>query len=142
MKTGVKLICLAALTILAAPASGRATSTLYERLGGLENIRSFVSQTIERTAADPDTSLLFEGIRLAPVKESVAAHLCEMTGGPCRYEGASMAKVHSGMQISGKQFDLMDAYLGQALTVHGVKDADKAALGALLQPLRADVIAK
>ena len=53
-----------------------------------------------------------------------------------------MAKSHSGMGISSKQFNLTDAYLSQSLTDHGVKDVDKANLARLLQPLKPEIIEK
>lgn len=142
MKTSVNLIRIFALAALVVPALAFASPTLYERLGGMRVIQEIVSDTIDRTAADPRTKPIFEGIKLAPVKESVANHLCEITGGPCIYDGASMTKAHSGMQISSAQFDLMDDYLGQTLTKHGIKEADKAALARLLQPLKPDIIEK
>lgn len=143
MKFSAKLIrsfALGALVVVST--SALANSTLYERLGGMDIIRKIVSDTIDRTAADPRTKPIFEGIKLAPVKESVANHLCEISGGPCIYEGAAMDKAHSGLQISSAQFDLMDDYLGEALTKHGVREADKAALARLLQPLKPDIIEK
>jgi len=137
-----KFICSVAHVAFMIATPAIASSTLYERLGGLENIKGIVSQTIDRTAADPQTQPIFEGIKLAPVKESVTMHLCEISGGPCRYDGAPMAKAHSGMGITSKQFDLMDAYLSQSLTDHGVKDADKANLARLLKPLKPEIIEK
>lgn len=142
MKMRCQFICSIAFFLFIGPTSAIASSTPYERLGGLENIRAIVSQTIDRTATDPQTRAIFEGIRLAPVKESVTMHLCEISGGPGRYDGAPMAKAHSGMGISSKQFNLMDAYLSQSLTDHGVKDADKANLARLLQPLKPEIIEK
>jgi hemoglobin len=142
MKISVNLIKYLALASLVVPALALANPTLYERLGGMSVIREVVSDTIDRTAADPRTKPIFDGIKLAPVKESVAIHFCEITGGPCIYDGASMSKAHSGMQISSAQFDLMDDYLGKALTKQGISEADKAALARLLQPLKPDIIGK
>ena len=127
---------------LTLPGLASASISLYDRLGGLENIRKIVGQTIDRTSNDPRAKSVFEGIKLDPVKESVTTHLCEITGGPCKYEGASMKKTHSGMHISSEQFDLMDAYLGEALVDHGVKDADKIYLGKILHPFKPEIVGK
>lgn len=137
-----KIVFQFTLAGLAIPGIAHASPSLYDRLGGLENIRKIVGQTIDRTSRDPRAEALFEGIRLDPVKESVTTHLCEITGGPCTYDGASMKKAHSGMDISSDQFDLMDAYLGQALVDHGVKDADRKDLGKLLQPFKTEIVGK
>jgi hemoglobin len=50
----------------------------------------------------------FAGINTMPVKESVALHLREIAGGPCKYQGASIAMFRTGMGITGRQFDIMD----------------------------------
>lgn len=116
--------------------------SLFDRLGGMEQIKEVVSITIDRTADDSRTKHIFKGIKLAPVKESVALHFCEITGGPCKYDGASMAKVHSGLAITAEEFDTMDRYLGEELTLHGVVNADKEELQKLLGAMKPDVVGK
>ena len=108
----------------------------------MRQINDIVSKTIDRTSSDPRTKRSFEGIKLAAVKESVAQHLCELSGGPCKYEGASMAKAHAGLAITSEEFDIMDAYLAEELSAHGVADADKAELQKLLGPMKPDVVGK
>jgi len=116
--------------------------TLFARLGGMEQITAVVSETIDRTSGDPKAARIFEGIKLAPVKESVAQHLCEISGGPCKYEGAPMAKAHTGLAITSEQFELMDNYLNQALSSRGISQADRAELGKLLSALKGDVVGR
>lgn len=124
------------------PALAESDKPLYDRLGGMRQINDIVSKTIDRTSSDPRTKRSFEGIKLAAVKESVAQHLCELSGGPCKYEGASMAKAHAGLAITSEEFDIMDAYLAEELSAHGVADADKAELQKLLGPMKPDVVGK
>lgn len=116
--------------------------TLFDRLGGMEQIADIVGKTIDRTASDPRTSRSFEGASLAPVKASVVQHLCELTGGPCRYEGAPIAKAHTGLAITATEFDIMDGYLADELAAHGVAAADRAELQKLLGPMKPDVVGK
>jgi len=130
---------LAAFTLPALATSG---TSLYDRLGGLQQITRIVGNTIDRTSSDPRARRSFEGIRLAPVKESVAQHLCELAGGPCRYEGASMADAHKGLAITAEEFDIMDGYLAEELDAYGVAGTDKAALQKLLGRMKADVTGK
>lgn len=124
------------------PAFAGSGVTLYDRLGGMRQITEIVNATIDRTSSDPRTRRSFDGISMTPVKESVAQHLCDITGGPCRYEGAPMAKAHTGLSITAEEFDIMDAYLGEELTAHGVSDDDKAELRSLLGPMKPDVVGK
>jgi len=118
------------------------SSTLFARLGGMEQITAVVSETIDRTSIDPKAARIFEGIKLAPVKESVAQHLCEISGGPCKYEGAPMAKAHTGLAITSEQFEIMDTYLNQALSARGISQADRAELGKLLGAMKGDVVGR
>lgn len=124
----------------AAPALAGDSLTLFERLGGMEQIAAVVSETIDRTSEDPRVSRVFEGIKLAPVKESVAQHLCEISGGPCKYEGATIIKAHTGLAITSEHFEIMDSYLAQALSGRGVSQTDGAELGKLLNAMKGDVI--
>lgn len=136
------LIFAIALPFSAMSASAESKTSLFDRLGGMHQINDIVSKTIDRTSKDERTKRSFEGIKLAPVKESVAQHLCEISGGPCKYEGASMAKAHSGLAITAREFDIMDDYLAQELTAHGISAADKAELQSLLGPLKPEIIEK
>ena len=132
----------ALLSAFILPAFAAPEITLYDRLGGMRQITDIVSKTIDRTSSDTRTKHSFEGIKLAAVKESVAQHLCELTGGPCKYEGATMAKAHSGLAITSAEFDIMDGYLAEELAAHGVSKADVGKLQRLLGPLKPDVIEK
>ncbi len=135
---GVLSLSLGALA-LGACAHGP-TDTLYQRLGGLEQITRIVSDTIDLTARDPRSRRSFEGINLVRTKTSVATHLCAITGGPCKYEGDSMPVAHGGMQITSAEFDLMDGYLAQVLDRRGIDPKAKAELQAILGPMKKDVV--
>lgn len=135
-------VIMAMLPAVAFPSLAATGTSLYQRLGGLEQITGIVARTIDRTSSDPRTQRSFEGARLAPVKESVAQHLCAVTGGPCRYEGANMADAHRGLAITAEEFDIMDGYLAEELDARGVAAEDKAALQKLLGPMKADVTGK
>ena len=135
------LLCVL-MSASALPAFATPDKPLYDRLGGMEQIVDIVGKTIDRTASDPRTRRSFEGISLAPVKASVVQHLCQLTGGPCRYEGAPIAKAHTGLAITANEFDIMDGYLAEELAAHGVAADDRAELQKLLGPMKPDVVGK
>ena len=135
-------IIIALICFMINSASADESPTLFTRLGGMEQITAVVSETIDRTSENPKAARIFEGIKLGPVKESVAQHLCEISGGPCKYEGAPMAKAHTGLAITSEQFEIMDTYLNQALSARGVSQADRAELGKLLSTMKGDVVGR
>lgn len=139
---GVASIVVALSHFIVVPNFAEETHTLFSRLGGMVQINAIVNETIDRTSDDPRVARIFEGIRLDPLKASVAQHLCEISGGPCRYEGASMKEAHTGLAITAEQFEIMDSYLIQTLSARGVAPADRGELGQLLNKMKNDVIAK
>ncbi len=136
------LLVLASSIALAGCAGTPPQATLYERLGGLPAITAVVDKTLDRTATDPRTRRSFEGIKLKPLKESIALHLCEVTGGPCKYEGATMAKAHQGLDITSAEFDAMVSQLSDTLDQFKVGAREKNELLQLLAPMKRDVVSK
>ena len=132
------LIVVAALTAgCAAPRA--APDSLFDRLGGLPVLVSVVDDTIDRMVADPRTRRSFDGIKLAPLKESIVEQLCSVSGGPCRYQGETMANAHRDSRITDAEFDLMVAALRDALDQR-VGTAEKNQLLRLLAPMKRDVV--
>lgn len=143
-----RLICLRNITLIAATLSLAACAlqppkaSLYDRLGGTPAIKAVVDKTIDNAAADPRTSRTFKGIKLTGIKESVVAQLCEATGGPCKYEGASMAKVHEGLDITSAEFDAFAGILVGVLDEFKVGAAEKNELLQMLGPMKKDIVTK
>jgi hemoglobin len=141
--------CLFAITpviglLLSACASTPAApeAKLFDRLGGLPAITAVVGKTIDSAARDPRTSRSFKGIKLQGVKESVVAQLCEATGGPCKYEGGSMPKVHNGLDITGAEFDAFAQQLVATLDEFKVGAREKDDLLKILGPMKKDIVSK
>ena len=68
--------------------------------------------------------------------------LCQATGGPCKYEGASMAKVHQGLTITSAEFDALVEQLSETLDQFKVGAREKNELIQLLAPMKSDVVSK
>jgi hemoglobin len=116
--------------------------SLFVRLGGLPALIAVTDKTIDRTATEPSTRRSFDGVKLKPVKESIVSFLCQATGGPCKYEGASMAKAHHGLDITSAEFDAMVGQLVDTLNQFNVPAKEKNELLQLLGPLKADIVTK
>jgi hemoglobin len=134
-----------AMALAAALLTGCATApepSLYTRLGGKPAIDAVVSEMIDRTAADPGTKRSFEGVKLAPVKASIADQVCQATGGPCVYKGDSMKLVHKGMGVSTAEFNGLVGHLVAVLNKYKVPAREQKELLDALGPMAPDIIEK
>ncbi|RZI82002.1 MAG: hypothetical protein EOP38_17435 [Rubrivivax sp.] len=80
---------------------------LYQQLGGVPAITQITDRTLDRVSADPRTKRSFAKVKMKALKESVAAYVCQVADGPCKYEGETMAKSHAELGITGSEFDVM-----------------------------------
>lgn len=115
---------------------------LFERLGGMPNLTAVVDDFVSKVSSDPRSKRTFEGVNLVRLKASVVSHLCSISGGPCRYEGDSMALAHSGMTLTKRELQIMGEYVDQALVRRGVAKKDREELEALLDKMADDVLDK
>ena len=128
--------------VLSGCAANPPQARLYDRLGGLPAITAVVDKTIDSAARDPRTSRSFKGIKLQGVKESVVAQLCEATGGPCKYEGATMRKAHQDLDITAAEFDAFAQQLVATLDEFKVPQREKDELLHMLAPMKGDIVTK
>jgi hemoglobin len=138
----IRRMILASLLALQGCASGPSAASLYERLGGLPGITAVVDKSVDRHAADPRTRRSFEGVNLKTLKASIVLQACEATGGPCRYEGESMARAHAGLAITAEEFDTAIGHIDDTLDEFKVSARDKEAFLQILRPLRADIVGR
>lgn len=115
-------------------------TTLYDQLGQQAGIENVTDRVIDRIAQDPRTARSFKGIKLSMLKASIAQYLCQVSGGPCVYEGANMADAHSQTNNTATEFDVMVQVLREELDVEGVPQAAKNELLKRLAPTYRDVI--
>ncbi len=133
---------LAVCVVLAGCAANPPQPKLYDRLGGLPAITAVVDKTIDSAARDPRTSRSFKGIKLQGVKEAVVAQLCEASGGPCKYEGATMRKAHQDLEITTAEFDAFAQQLLATLDAFKVPQREKDELIQLLAPMKGDIVTR
>ena len=109
------------------------SSTLWQRLGGEQNVTRVIDDFVDRAAKDPKVNFdrngkyKFDAAKLADLKKKLVAMVSEASGGPLKYTGKSMKEVHKGMDITDAEFDALAAHLKKALEDHGARPADVAA---------------
>ncbi len=79
-------------------------------------------------------------MRPRALKDSIAAQLCVVTGGPCEYEGVSMKDAHADLRIRRSDFNVLVELLQDAMDAEGIPFAQQSRLLALLAPMHRDII--
>lgn len=118
------------------------SSSLWERLGGEKVMSGVVDATLNRTASEPLTRRSFDKVNLQKLKIKIVEHLCELSGGPCKYSGDSMTLAHQGLDITEAEFFGMVQQLRDALDSAGVAQDAKNELLRLLAPMKRDIVTK
>jgi hemoglobin len=113
---------------------------LYQRLGGQAGIAQIVDNFLYEVGDNALLLPLFADTDLLRFRSKLAEHLCEISGGPCRYSGDSMTEVHAGMAMNNRHFDAVVTALTDAMTQAGVDVASQNALLKKLAAMHGDVM--
>ena len=135
------------LAVSATLLSGQSDDALYKSLGGKKAITAVVDEFVARVAADDRINGFFQQTasdpaRLAKFKMNLIDQICQAAGGPCVYKGRDMKTAHTGMGVSGSDFNALVEDLVGALDKFKVKEADKNAILGVLGPMKGDIVEK
>lgn len=120
--------------VAAAPAS------LYQALGEKAGITRLMDDFVDRLVKDPRIGAHFKEVKPAALKESLTDQICQLSGGPCQYEGADMKSAHADMDINKGHFNALVEVLQTAMDAQGIPFAQQNRLLALLAPMHRDII--
>lgn len=146
-----KLLTLLALlaATLGAPAQTAVTGSsvvpladdaLYRAFGGQTGLDRLMDDFVKRLHGDARIGHFFKESNLDELKKQLASQLCVVAGGPCRYEGASMADAHAEMEVRKADFNALVELLQQAMDAQGIPFAVQNRMLAQLAPMHRDVI--
>lgn len=84
-------------------------ASLYDRLGGEEEIKKIVNDAVEAHMHNPGISARFLPYRERPedletAKKHLVAFFASGSGGPQIYEGRDMPEAHKGMNINATEY--------------------------------------
>ena len=120
--------------------------SLYERLGGVHGIATVVDDFIERVAANdsinanPAIKEARDRVPIAGIKHRVTELICQVTGGPEKYNGRTMKEVHKDMNISEKEWDAMVADFKKTLDNFKVPEKEQNELFAIVESTKPDIV--
>jgi len=122
------------------PAMNDAESTLYERIGGEPAVEALVDDLYERVLADPELKPFFENHAVERIRSMQRELFCEALGGPLRYTGAPLSKVHHGKGIQMKHFQRFMSLVMEALEGAGLDESERSEVLAALAVEADDII--
>jgi hemoglobin len=123
-----------------------ATTSLYERLGGVYSIATVVDDFIERLLvndtlnANRAISEARARVPKAGLKFQVTALMCEVTGGPCKYSGRSMKESHDRLNITEAQWQAMVADFRKTLDKFKVPAKEQEELITIVGTTKKDIV--
>lgn len=115
-------------------------TTLYERLGGEASIAAVVENFLYRIADDDDMVSFFANTNIDYLADSLASKLCDVSDGPCRYEGPPMDRAHQNMGLTDVHFNRLVEHLDTAMQEEGIALGARNELLGRLAPMYADVM--
>ncbi|WP_339884656.1 group 1 truncated hemoglobin [Vreelandella maris] len=125
---------------LASCAHHRNQATLYERLGGQPTIDAVVENLLYRIADDAEVVVFFANTNIDLFAESLASQLCDISDGPCRYEGPPMDRAHQHMGVTDVHFNRVVEHLDAAMEEEGITLGARNELLGRLAPLYAEIM--
>lgn len=117
-----------------------ANDTLFQALGGDTGLTRLMDDLMVRLLADPRMNPFFKDVDQKHVKAQLASQICELSGGPCKFNGPPMKRIHSGFDINKGHFNALVEVLQQAMDAQGIAFSAQNQLLAQLAPMHRDII--
>lgn len=135
------LTAVACALALAAPAQAADDAT-FHGLGGKPGIKNIVATLVPLVLADPRIKDSFTDIDMKNLALRLEEQFCELSGGPCRYQGKDMTEIHDGLNITVAQFNALAEDLQLAMERNGVAPRFQNKLLARLAPMQRTIVTK
>ncbi len=117
--------------------------SLYERLGGYNNLAAVVDEFMKRLADDKQLARFLVGLS-DDSKKKLRQHLlnqfCQATNGPCIYTGRDMKTVHTGLKITESDWDIAAKALVETLDKFKVPKKEKDEMVDIVVSLKKDIV--
>lgn len=122
------------------------SKALYDRLGGVYPIATVVDDFIERLLvnktlnANPAIKEARARVSKAGLKYQVTSLVCQLAGGPQKYQGRSMKESHLHLHITEKQWDAMVADFKKTLDKFKVPEKEQSELFGAVGAAKPDIV--
>jgi hemoglobin len=140
---GILMVVALAATGCASMDGGMAgKKPLYDRLGGKGAIQAVVDDFIANVAADARINKRFANADIPRLKTKLVEQICEASGGPCKYTGATMIDAHRGMNVTDAEFTALVEDLVKSLDTFKVPSQEKTELLTALGGMKSQIVGK
>lgn len=115
--------------------------SVFERLGGSLALRPVTEAFYRKVLADDLLAPYFDDVDMDRQVAKQESFLTMVLGGPNEYTGSDLRSAHAGMtDLDDKHFDGVIEHLAATLREFGASEADLAAVGAIAESVRNDVL--
>ena len=120
--------------------SNQSAPSLYQQLGGESGIATITDGLLHQIEHDPLIVDHFRDTDIPRFRDLLAEQLCELSGGPCVYSGATMEESHTGLNLTTRDFDRLVNHLISVMQQQGIAYSAQNQLLALLAPMYPEVV--
>lgn len=113
---------------------------LYQAFGEQAGIRSLMDDFVVRLRADARIGNQFQDTNLDNLAKSLTDQLCQLSGGPCVYNGPDMEEAHANMDVTRSHFNALVEVLQHSMDARGISFQRQNQMLALLAPMHRDVV--
>lgn len=141
----IAMTCISALLMTSSAGSmadSAAADSMYQGLGGKEGIRKIVSTFLPIVLEDARIKESFKDADAERLQTMLVDQFCQMSGGPCTYDGENMKNAHADMNLTNAHFNALAEDLQLAMDRQGVPSRVQNRLLAKLAPMQRDVVSK
>lgn len=128
--------------LLAITPLAQADDSLYRAWGEKAGIRAVMDDFVARLPQHERIGRRFKMTDAQHLASQLTEQLCELAGGPCKYEGPDMASAHEGMELKKADFNALVEVLQAAMQARGIAFADQNRMLAKLAPLHREMLGR
>ncbi|MEM1004195.1 MAG: group 1 truncated hemoglobin [Pseudomonadota bacterium] len=118
------------------------SQTLYEKYGGFKTISRVVMTFYEMALESDEIGDHFEGIEMPRLIDHQTKFVSSLVGGPASFSDDRIEAVHRHLKITHDDFDELTDLFKEALTQHGMSDADVKHALRVIEEKRAIIVAR
>jgi len=134
-------VLLCCVLLLAGCAStSRPAPTLYDELGGQVGLEALVETLLSRVADDPRINQMFARVNIVMLNQHLNEKLCQVSDGPCNYQGKAMGPAHAHLPIGQGQFNALVEDLMWAMDQQKISRTTQNRLIKRLAPMQGEIV--
>jgi hemoglobin len=120
-----------------------AKKTLYQRMGGYDNLAGIVGDFLKQLGEDHAFDRFGQGRgknSLERAKQLIVDQVCWLTDGPCAYIGRDMKTAHEGLKITQAEWESAGKHMKASLDKMKVAEPEQTEFLAIIEKLRPDIV--